>query len=180
MVISLLRFVSFVGHRTVDSWWIRRPLHLSEHWIFGRLVGIDPLAEPLSFFSSTGSRQQLVSLFSFAPTTNNQRMSSGLGGLNKSKHGVVIGLVQLQLPVVKTPDDLAKETSSLTTPLSPPSIHGVGLVGRHHRRTLSTTTDRHAGSQRAKNAPVFVGRYHGQYGSEKYRRCVKSTVINEA
>ena len=32
MVISLLRFVSFEGHRTVDSWWIRRPLHLSEHW----------------------------------------------------------------------------------------------------------------------------------------------------
>ena len=30
---------------------------------------------------------------------------SGLGGLNKSPNGVVIGLVQLQLPVVATPDD---------------------------------------------------------------------------
>ena len=28
---------------------------------------------------------------------------SGLGGLNKSPNGVVIGLVQLQLPVVETP-----------------------------------------------------------------------------
>jgi formamidase len=31
---------------------------------------------------------------------------SGLGGLNKSKNGVVIGLLQLQLPSVVTPDDL--------------------------------------------------------------------------
>ncbi|MEY2341228.1 formamidase [Acidithiobacillus sp. IBUN Pt1247-S3] len=31
---------------------------------------------------------------------------SGLGGLNKSPDGVVLGLVQLQLPVVKTPADL--------------------------------------------------------------------------
>jgi formamidase len=31
---------------------------------------------------------------------------SGLGGLNKSEDGVVIGLVQLQLPVVVTPNDL--------------------------------------------------------------------------
>ena len=37
-------------------------------------------------------------------------MTTGLGGLNKSKHGVVTGLVQLQLPVVKTPADLAAQT----------------------------------------------------------------------
>ena len=35
---------------------------------------------------------------------------SGLGGLNKSPHGVVLGMVQLQLPVVKTPQDLAAQT----------------------------------------------------------------------
>lgn len=35
---------------------------------------------------------------------------SGLGGLNKSTHGVVMGLVQLQLPVVKTPANLATQT----------------------------------------------------------------------
>ncbi|MDB5928698.1 MAG: Nitrilase/cyanide hydratase and apolipoprotein N-acyltransferase, partial [Polaromonas sp.] len=35
---------------------------------------------------------------------------SGLGGLNKSRNGVVVGLVQLQLPVVKTPADLAAQT----------------------------------------------------------------------
>ncbi len=33
---------------------------------------------------------------------------SGLGGLNKSPDGVVIGLVQLQLPTVVTPDELAR------------------------------------------------------------------------
>src|SRR5258708_12289661 len=35
---------------------------------------------------------------------------SGLGGLNKSPHGVVLGMVQLQLPVVKTPGDLDAQT----------------------------------------------------------------------
>src|SRR5258706_12716239 len=35
---------------------------------------------------------------------------SGLGGLNKSPHGVVLGMVQLQLPVVKTPYDLDAQT----------------------------------------------------------------------
>ena len=34
---------------------------------------------------------------------------SGLGGLNKSAYGVVIGLVQLQLPVVATREQLAAQ-----------------------------------------------------------------------
>ena len=38
---------------------------------------------------------------------------SGLGGLNKSPSGVVIGLVQLQLPVVATPADLARQTQAI-------------------------------------------------------------------
>jgi formamidase len=38
---------------------------------------------------------------------------SGLGGLNKSKHGVVMGLVQLQLPVVVTRADLAAQTGRI-------------------------------------------------------------------
>jgi formamidase len=38
---------------------------------------------------------------------------SGLGGLNKSKHGVVLGLVQLQLPVVETPAQLAAQTQRI-------------------------------------------------------------------
>ncbi|MEJ2377282.1 MAG: formamidase [Pseudolabrys sp.] len=40
---------------------------------------------------------------------------SGLGGLNKSPNGVVLGLVQLQLPVVKTPDDLARQTDKIVS-----------------------------------------------------------------
>src|SRR3954469_5877049 len=38
---------------------------------------------------------------------------TGLGGLNKSANGVVMGLVQLQLPVVKTPADLAAQTARI-------------------------------------------------------------------
>jgi formamidase len=38
---------------------------------------------------------------------------NGLGGLNKSPHGVVIGLVQLQLPVVSTPAHLAAQTERI-------------------------------------------------------------------
>ncbi len=36
---------------------------------------------------------------------------NGLGGLNKSASGVVLGMVQLQNPVVETPDDLAAQTA---------------------------------------------------------------------
>jgi formamidase len=38
---------------------------------------------------------------------------SGLGGLNKSPNGVVLGLAQLQLPVVRTPEDLAAQTTRI-------------------------------------------------------------------
>jgi formamidase len=51
---------------------------------------------------------------------------SGLGGLNKSENGVVIGLVQLQLPVVQTPGDLAAQTRRI-----------VEMVGKA-RRNLGT------------------------------------------
>jgi formamidase len=51
---------------------------------------------------------------------------SGLGGLNKSDNGVVIGLVQLQLPVVVTPADLAAQTEKI-----------VAMVGKA-RRNLGT------------------------------------------
>ncbi len=51
---------------------------------------------------------------------------SGLGGLNKSDNGVVIGLVQLKLPVVETQMDLALQTARI-----------VELVGKA-RRNLGT------------------------------------------
>ncbi|MEO7549225.1 MAG: formamidase [Ramlibacter sp.] len=38
---------------------------------------------------------------------------TGLGGLNKSRHGVVVGLVQLQLPVVETPAQLAAQAARI-------------------------------------------------------------------
>jgi formamidase len=38
---------------------------------------------------------------------------SGLGGLNKSSNGVVLGMVQLQLPVVETPAQLAAQTDRI-------------------------------------------------------------------
>ncbi|MGO9359202.1 MAG: nitrilase-related carbon-nitrogen hydrolase, partial [Xanthobacteraceae bacterium] len=51
---------------------------------------------------------------------------SGLGGLNKSPEGVVVGLVQLQLPVVVTKEDLVRQTERIVT-----------MVGKA-RRNLST------------------------------------------
>jgi formamidase len=51
---------------------------------------------------------------------------NGLGGLNKSPNGVVIGLVQLQLPNVVTRADLARQTERI-----------VWMVGKA-RRNLST------------------------------------------
>ena len=47
---------------------------------------------------------------------------SGLGGLNKSPNGVVIGLVQLQLPVVETPAQLKAQASEI-----------VAMVGKARR-----------------------------------------------
>ncbi len=38
---------------------------------------------------------------------------SGLGGLNKSPNGVVIGMVQLQLPVIETPADIERQTQRI-------------------------------------------------------------------
>jgi formamidase len=38
---------------------------------------------------------------------------SALGGLNKTPNGVVLGMVQLQLPVVETTDDLARQTEKI-------------------------------------------------------------------
>ena len=51
---------------------------------------------------------------------------NGLGGLNKSDNGVVIGLVQLQLPMIATPADVAAQTRRI-----------VEMVGKA-RRNLST------------------------------------------
>ncbi|MDQ2761607.1 MAG: formamidase [Actinomycetota bacterium] len=51
---------------------------------------------------------------------------NGLGGLNKSPNGVVIGLVQLQLPNVSTPVELADQTARV-----------VEMIGRA-RRNMQT------------------------------------------
>jgi len=40
---------------------------------------------------------------------------SGLGGLNKSPNGVVLGMVQLQLPVVETKADLTRQTDKVVS-----------------------------------------------------------------
>jgi hypothetical protein len=73
-----------------------------------------------------------ASLRHFAPATCRwtERLTeidmSGLGGLNKSPEGVVIGLVQLRLPVVVTKADLARQTERI-----------VYMVGKA-RRNLGT------------------------------------------
>src|SRR6202034_2876651 len=51
---------------------------------------------------------------------------NGLGGLNKSPNGVVIGLVQLRLPVIATQADIAAQTERI-----------VAMVGKA-KRGMST------------------------------------------
>lgn len=46
-------------------------------------------------------------------------MSSGLGGLNKSPHGVVIGLVQLALPDPRNRQALGQQTQRVPLPPGP-------------------------------------------------------------
>jgi formamidase len=55
---------------------------------------------------------------------------SGLGGLNKTPNGVVIGLVQLQLPVVATPADLAAQTARIVAMVAKArrNVAGMDLV----------------------------------------------------
>jgi formamidase len=52
---------------------------------------------------------------------------SGLGGLNKSPHGVVIGLVQLQLPVVETPAQLAAQSDRIVAMVAKARRNNAGL-----------------------------------------------------
>ena len=52
---------------------------------------------------------------------------SGLGGLNKSPHGVVIGLVQLQLPVVETPAQLKQQAERIVAMVGKARRNNAGL-----------------------------------------------------
>lgn len=55
---------------------------------------------------------------------------NGLGGLNKSPNGVVIGLVQLQNPIVATPEDLARQTERIVAAVGKAkrNLSGMDLV----------------------------------------------------
>ena len=52
---------------------------------------------------------------------------SGLGGLNKSPNGVVIGLVQLQLPTVDTPAQLAAQAKRIVAMVAKARRNNAGL-----------------------------------------------------
>ncbi|MFC4601345.1 formamidase [Cohnella hongkongensis] len=70
---------------------------------------------------------------------------SGLGGLNKSPDGVVIGLVQLQLPVVVTPEQLKEQTARIVelTAKARRGLRGMDLVvfPEYSLHGLSMNTD---------------------------------------
>ena len=70
---------------------------------------------------------------------------SGLGGLNKTPDGVVIGLVQLQLPTIAAKSDLAAQTKKICAMVQKArkgmptmdlavfpeySLHGLSMDGR--------------------------------------------------
>jgi formamidase len=52
---------------------------------------------------------------------------SGLGGLNKTADGVVIGLVQLQLPTIASRSDLAAQTEKICAMVPEYSLHGLAM-----------------------------------------------------
>ena len=52
---------------------------------------------------------------------------SGLGGLNKSPEGVVLGLVQLQLPVVQTPGQLQRQAERIVDMVGKARRNNAGL-----------------------------------------------------
>jgi formamidase len=68
---------------------------------------------------------------------------SGLGGLNKTPNGVVIGLVQLQLPVVATTDDLTAQTQRIVSTIGKARRNMVDLVvfPEYSLHGLSMSTD---------------------------------------
>jgi formamidase len=51
-----------------------------------------------------------------------------LGGLNKSPNGVVIGLVQLKLPVISTRADIAAQTEKIVSMVGK-AKRGMGTLG---------------------------------------------------
>jgi formamidase len=70
---------------------------------------------------------------------------SGLGGLNKSPAGVVIGMVQLQLPTVTTPEELAAQTARIVDVVGKarrnlPAMHLV-VFPEYSLHGLSMSTD---------------------------------------
>jgi formamidase len=68
---------------------------------------------------------------------------SGLGGLNKTPNGVVIGLVQLQLPVVATPSDLSAQKLRIVEIIGKARRNMVDLVvfPEYSLHGLSMSTD---------------------------------------
>ena len=72
-------------------------------------------------------------------------MTTGLGGLNKSPNGVVLGLVQLQLPVVDTPDQLVTQTARV-----------VEMVGKARRNNPARAV-RLAASRSQSTYPLHAG-----------------------
>ena len=70
---------------------------------------------------------------------------SGLGGLNKSKNGVVIGLVQLQLPTVATPDQLAAQTAGICE-----------LVGKARRNMATYAAEQIVGILKGGRPPRLI------------------------
>jgi formamidase len=89
-------------------------------------VGLDVASRWLGAIASRpGSADVILAAASVAALAGGASMS-GLGGLNKSPNGVVIGLVQLQLPVIATRADVQAQAQRI-----------VQLVGKARRNLPS-------------------------------------------
>jgi formamidase len=94
---------------------------------------------------------------------------SGLGGLNPTPNGVTIGLVQLQLPVVETPAQLARQTARIVELVGKArrNLAGMDLVvfPEYMLHGLSMSTD-----------PAIMCRLDGPEVAAFRRACVENRI----
>lgn len=58
-----------------------------------------------------------------------------LGGLNKSANGAVIGVVQLQWPVIRMPEDIARQTDVIAARITDGTSWGFAKPVRMYKLT---------------------------------------------
>src|SRR5437763_9574930 len=114
------------------------------------------------------AKRRLQSIENLASRWSNEHMS-GLGGLNKSPNGVVVGLVQLQLPVVDTPAQLEAQAARIVAMVGKARRNNAGMdlvvFPEYSLHGLSMST-----------APVLMCRMDGPEVAAFRAACVANSI----